>query len=73
MLSILSGILCMIIGFGLLLFGIAVLIFGFLFSIARPIKKIASSKVNGLGAAAVTGGATYFAYKKGLKDGQKLN
>ena len=73
MLSILSGILCMVIGFGLLLFGIAALIFGFLFTLTRPIKKMASSKVNGLGAAAVTGGATYLAYKKGLKDGQKIS
>ena len=73
MISLLLGFACMAIGFGLLVLGLIAIVLRIIFASTKGIKKMANAKVNGLGAAAVTGIATATAYKAGFKDGKKLS
>ena len=66
MLSLLSGILCTVIGLCLILFGIAVLII-------KGVSTMMKSKVSAPIAGAGIGLTSLFSYKKGYKDGMKNN
>ena len=62
MLSLIGGVLCTIIGFGLILFGLATLIIG---AVTSSFKAKISAPTAGAG----IGLASLFSYKKGYKDG----
>lgn len=69
MLSLISGFICCIIGFGLILLGLAILAIRVIFLISKFIKKNSGPIAAGAGMG-ITGA---LAYKKGFKDGKQFD